>query len=89
MEPYRIAQVERYVFPSLGEFPFWDRFDQIKAPVLVLYGYQDFEPITQAYVLRDWMPHTRIRMINRCGHWPWLEQPDAFFEALEDFLLQA
>lgn len=27
-------------------------YGRITAPVLIVYGYQDFEPITQAYTLR-------------------------------------
>ena len=63
-----------------------ERLPQVMAPVLTLYGYQDFEPITQAYLLREWMPQTQICLINECGHIPWKEQPDRFYEATGRFL---
>ena len=60
--------------------------DQVSASLLVLYGYQDFEPITQAYLIRERIPQTRICFLNRCGHLPWLEQPEAFYREVGDFL---
>ena len=55
-------------------------------PLLIVYGYQDFEPITRAYLPRDRLPHARASLLNECGHHPWLEQPEAFFEQLVRFL---
>lgn len=53
---------------------------------LVLYGCQDFEPITQAYLLQSRQPGVTVELINRCGHVPWLEQPSAFHQVVADFL---
>jgi pimeloyl-ACP methyl ester carboxylesterase len=86
IDPYGMAAVEQHVLGSLGEFSHWSNFEAITNPVLIVYGYQDFEPITQAYTLREWMPQTQIAMLNRCGHWPWLEQPEQFYKVVEAFL---
>jgi pimeloyl-ACP methyl ester carboxylesterase len=59
---------------------------RITAPVLIVYGYQDFEPITQAYLLREQLPHAQLCLLNECGHLPWLEQPELFYTALTEFL---
>lgn len=63
-------------------------YSPIAAPVLIPYGYQDFEPITQAYTLRDHMPRadTRIVFLNECGHVPWLEGRDDFYHEIASFL---
>lgn len=58
---------------------------RVTAPVLVLYGYQDFEPIIQAYLLRDHVTQVRFAFINECGHLPWVEQPDRFYHELSTF----
>ena len=34
--------------------------DRITAPTLVVYGYQDYEPITQAYLIKEKIPQTEI-----------------------------
>jgi pimeloyl-ACP methyl ester carboxylesterase len=64
-----------------------DRFlPSLRAPVLFIYGYQDFEPITQAFLLQQRLPDAQIRMINECGHVPWIEQPEIFYDTLIQFL---
>ena len=78
-------RVNRLVSASYRAMPILQTLDRVTASLLVVYGYQDFEPITQAYLLRDRIPQTRISFLNRCGHVPWLEQPEAFYRELEAF----
>lgn len=61
------------------------RLPGLHAPVLIVYGYQDFEPITQAFVLQARLPQARIALLNACGHVPWIEQPEAFYAVLRRF----
>lgn len=86
VDAYRIAQLEPFIYGSLGEFQGWGNLQELKMPTLILYGYQDFEPITQAYTLREWLPQAQLGWINQCGHWPWIEQPGPFYPLLESFL---
>ena len=67
INPYRIAQMEPYIYGSLGEFSGWQNMDQLTMPTLIMYGYQDFEPITQAYTLREWMPQAELRWLTSAG----------------------
>ena len=60
--------------------------DRITAPVLVLYGYQDYESITQAYALKARIPHARLVFLNECGHMVWRDQPAALVKELGAFL---
>ncbi len=68
----------------------WDALEPtysgVTARTLIVYGFQDFEPITQAFRLRDLIPQARLEFLNACGHIPWLEQPKAFYAVLNDFL---
>jgi pimeloyl-ACP methyl ester carboxylesterase len=43
-------------------------------------------PITQAYLIKEHIPQTRITFINECGHIPWLDQPQAFRESISAFI---
>ena len=85
-DTYNAALISDRILGSLGEFTAWDRLGAWEAPTLVLYGYQDFEPITQAYTIQQWAPQTQIVFLNECGHYPWLEQPDRFYAELHAFL---
>ena len=60
--------------------------EKITSPTQVVYGYQDYEPITQAYLIKDRIPQTEIAFLNRCGHMTWVDQPDEFFNAIDSFL---
>jgi pimeloyl-ACP methyl ester carboxylesterase len=62
------------------------RADKVRAPVLVLYGYQDYEPIVQAFVLSGLLPDGRIMFVNECGHMPWLDRPETTRQILTEFL---
>jgi proline iminopeptidase len=79
-------RVNRVVSASYKQIRPGLQYGRIRAPVLILYGYQDFEPITQAYVLRERLPQAQISFLNECGHVPWLERPAAFHQALHTFL---
>lgn len=78
--------VNHIVARSYRGVSLWERLGHVAAPLLVLYGYQDFEPITQAYLLRERLPQVQVALLNECGHLPWLEQPEAFFAQLHEFL---
>jgi len=59
---------------------------RITAPALILYGYQDYEPITQAFVLQRRLANARVSFLNECGHAAWADQPEALFEVVDSFL---
>ncbi len=71
------------VWPSVMALDMLERARGLAVPSLIVYGYQDFEPITQAYVLAERMSRAEVCLLNECGHVPWLEQPEAFFAAVQ------
>lgn len=61
-------------------------FPEFEQEVLIIQGKQT--PIgeeTALEVLANF-PNARIKWIHECGHFPWIEQPQAFYEALTRFL---
>ena len=60
--------------------------DRIITPTLVVYGYQDYEPITQAYLIKEKIPQTEIVFLNQCGHITWIDQSEEYFKAVDTFL---
>jgi proline iminopeptidase len=78
--------VNQLVNASVDRDQLWQHLTRITAPALVIYGYQDFEPITQAYLLRERLPQLEICLLNECGHIPWLDQPAAVQGILSRFL---
>jgi len=59
----------------------------LKAPTLLVVGEHDpVAPAAAVAVAAGLIPRARFRMIPDCGHSPYFEQPDAFNDALLEFL---
>jgi len=58
----------------------------LKRPVLILQGHQDPIGDKTAEDIHAALPGSTLVYFNRCGHFPWLEQPVAFREAIAGFL---
>ena len=64
--------------PTLGD---------IDVPVLVIHGADDqLIPVSEAEAMAAAVPDGRLVIIPDAGHLPNLEQPDAFNDAVIDFL---
>jgi pimeloyl-ACP methyl ester carboxylesterase len=64
-----------------------DRLREITTPTLVLVGRHDFicSPV-QAEIIRQGVPNATLHVFEQSGHFPWIEEPDAFFSAVRAFL---
>jgi proline iminopeptidase len=66
------------VVPRLGE---------IRAPTLILVGRDDFIcPLSQAHIMYQGIPDSELVVFEHSGHFPYLEESDAFFSAVRRFL---
>lgn len=66
-----------------------DRLDQIRRPVLLVWGKDD--TITPAFVgekFNELLPDSRLFILDRCGHAPMMEHSDEFNRLLNDFLIE-
>lgn len=58
----------------------------LKAPVLVIHGKQD--PLETAQEVHDAFPGSLLLVLENAGHFPWMEQPQAFYRTLREFLAE-
>jgi proline iminopeptidase len=72
-----LSDIDQRVYHSLS---------RIEAPVLIIQGRQDLAPEEVAFTIRDKVRDSRIVLLNECGHVPWLDQPEATWNALDAFL---
>jgi proline iminopeptidase len=56
----------------------------MKAPVLILHRKED--PLDTTAELRETFPKAQVVLLENAGHFPWVEQPEAFFAPLSSFL---
>jgi proline iminopeptidase len=81
---------EAFIFASRQLLKGWtvmDRLSEITAPTLVMAGRDDFVfPPECQLELAAGIPGARLRIIERAGHNPHLEQPAEVMEAVRDFV---
>lgn len=58
----------------------------LKRPVLIVQGHQDPIGDKTAEEIRALIGGSSLVYIRRCGHFPWIEQPEAFRKAIAEFL---
>jgi proline iminopeptidase len=88
LTPFRVvARVQQSVWQSLGNFDLLE--DQVlrdlRVPTLVIHGRQDPIPIASSEGIARALGG-RLVVLDACGHVPYVEQPDALFAAIEQFL---
>jgi proline iminopeptidase len=72
---------------SLG--PDWNlvpMLQGIQTPALVIHGTGDPIPAASTIAYADALPNGQLRTIQGAGHFPWAEEPAAFFSAVNTFL---
>ena len=57
---------------------------RVHVPVLIIHGTHD--PLESAHDVHAAITGSRLVLIENAGHFPWLEQPVAFYRAVEEFL---
>jgi pimeloyl-ACP methyl ester carboxylesterase len=55
----------------------------LRLPALFVHGEQDPLPVRSTASTAALIPRAYLETIPDCGHFPWLEQPDAFRRAVE------
>ena len=72
-----LRQIEYDCKPQLKHF---------NAPVLIVQGEYDVLDPELATIAHETYPNATLLMLERCGHYGWLDRPEAYFGAIDDFL---
>jgi pimeloyl-ACP methyl ester carboxylesterase len=74
-----------------GGFPFRERdLRRLRVPTLVASGRYDlFCPPGPARTVAEAIPGARHAVFEESGHFPWLEEPAAFFATIDRFLARS
>jgi pimeloyl-ACP methyl ester carboxylesterase len=71
---------------SFGEYDWRDRLTRLGVPRLVIHGREDGIPLEGARAWAAGFSTARLLVLSPAGHFPFLEQPQAFFPAVDRFL---
>jgi len=71
---------------DLTEYDFHEELTKISIPTLLIYG--DYDPLTEiaGARLKQSIPNAERQLLNNCGHFPFIEKPEAFVRTVTDFL---
>ena len=69
-----------------GNYDIRPKLKTIVAPVLLLQGRQDLAGEANICEAHSLIKNSTLAFIDKCGHMPWLEQPEQTWKIVEDFL---
>jgi proline iminopeptidase len=69
-----------------GKYDIRPKLRTIAAPVLLLQGRQDLAGEANLYEAHSLVRNSTLAFIDKCGHMPWLEQPEQTWKIVGDFL---
>jgi proline iminopeptidase len=69
-----------------GKYDIRPKLRTITAPVLLLQGRQDLAGEANVYEAHSLIRHSTLTFIDKCGHMPWLEQPEQTWKIVDEFL---
>lgn len=87
LTPFRvIGRVQQSVWDSLGDYDLTTDLHRVAAPTLIVHGREDPIPLASSEAAAGALPDAKLVILERSGHVPYVEQPDALFAAVEEFL---
>ena len=69
-----------------GKYDIRAKLKAITAPVLLLQGRQDLAGEANIGEAHSLIKNSTLAFIDKCGHMPWLEQPEQTWKIVDDFL---
>lgn len=86
LTPFRVTgKVQQSVWESLGDFDLIPQLSTLTTPALFVHGSRDPIPVESTIAAARAMS-ARCVVLEASGHVPYVEQPDALFSAIEQFL---
>jgi len=69
-----------------GKYDIRPKLRTITAPVLLLQGRQDLAGEANICEAHSLISNSTLAFIDKCGHMPWLEQPEQTWKIVDEFL---
>jgi proline iminopeptidase len=87
LESVRFGPETQAVWDSLEGFDLRPRLREIEVPTLVIAGAHDQSvTVERAREMAEALPHGKLLVIENSGHYPFVEEPEAFLLGVLDFL---
>lgn len=67
-------------------YSLYGALESLRIPTLILYGDDDPLPPYVAELIHRHIPNSKFVLLEKCGHFPYAEQPEIYFSLIEEFL---
>jgi proline iminopeptidase len=84
--PEKVAAMIRRLAQTQGDWDWREDAKRVTCPALVVVGTADYLPLDAAQEWVEALPDAYLLKMEGVGHFPSLESPEEFFDALENFL---
>jgi proline iminopeptidase len=86
LTPFRVVgRVQQSIWESLGDYDLRPDLARLSLPALVVHGREDPIPLASSRAVADALG-ARLVVLDDSGHVPYVERPDALFDAITSFL---
>ncbi len=82
----KMLSVDKFTMASLGQWDWRAPLSQVRVPALVIHGTMDPLPVSGAKAWASVLPNGQLLLLDGVGHFPYLEEPDRFFQKVNEFL---
>jgi pimeloyl-ACP methyl ester carboxylesterase len=82
----KMNSVDRFTFASLGSWDWRTSLSNVKATSLIIHGANDPLPSDGAKAWKDALANSELLLLDGSGHFPYIEAPERFFAAVDEFL---
>lgn len=78
-----------FVMNELNRYNVSEKLREISTPTLVIGGKYDVHVSPEwSIMMAEKIPNAQLIMMEQSGHFPWLDEPDLFFETIQKFILK-
>ena len=85
------VSLERYKYfatVELNRYNVTDKLAGIAQPTLIMAGKHDIHvSLSHSIIMAERIPHARYLLMEKSGHFPWLDEPDRFISVMKEFIL--
>lgn len=67
-------------------FNLFQELSQLQCPTLIIHGDSDPIPLATAKHINKAIAHSKLSVIEQCGHFPYVEKPEVLFQEINAFL---